>query len=183
MKNLKASNTRSVPNQMYFARRWSSEGPKAAASRVRTLLLTPSAPTIEVGARELIGAGLGVEVQPHAEPVGTALEDVEQHPPAQRREAVPARGDDLAAVVDVDLRPAREVTGDLRVGGGLGRLDRLQRLVGEHDAEAERVVGRVALVDVHVERRLELLDQDREVEPCGTSADDRDPHACSIALL
>ena len=46
MKNLKASKTSSVPSHMYFERRGSSDGRNAASCRVRTVLLTPSAPTI-----------------------------------------------------------------------------------------------------------------------------------------
>jgi len=56
MKNLKASKTRSVPNQTYFERRGSSDGRNAPSSARRTVLLTPSAPTI----RSASGSSAGV---------------------------------------------------------------------------------------------------------------------------
>ena len=147
MKNLKASNTSSVPSHMYFDRRGSSDGRNAASCWERTALLTPSAPTIRSALGELARAGLGAEVQLHAERGGALLEHVEQRAAAQRREAVAAGGDHLAPVVDVDLGPAGELRRDRGERLGIGGLDALERLVGEDDAEAERVVGGVALVD------------------------------------
>jgi hypothetical protein len=140
-----------------------------------------------VGADDEIGVQdvgcLGAEAQVHAELRGPALQDVEQQLAAERGEAVAPGGQHLAAVVHVDLAPAREPARDLRERGRVGRFDRVERLVGEDDAEAEGVVRRVALVDAHVVRRVELLDQEREVEPCGTSTGDRDPHGGRIIAL
>ena len=56
-------------------------------------------------------------------------------------------------------------------------LDAAERLVGEHDAEAERVVGGVALPDRDLVRRVELLAQRGEVEPARAAADDGDAQA------
>jgi hypothetical protein len=130
----------------------------------------------EVGVREV---GIRAEVQPHAERVGPPLQGAEQLPPAERREAVAAGGHDLALVVDVDLGPAGEQRGELRERLGVGRLDPLQRLVGEDDAEAERVVGSVPFVDPDVVGGVQPLGEDREVEPGRASTHDRDPHGCS----
>src|SRR3954471_14337095 len=184
MLNLNASKTRSVPNHAYFALRRSSDGPNASAWRRRSVLLTPSAATTRSNSSSRPapptsawkGRATSRPAGPRRGGVGRGLEDVEQVHARERREAVAAAREHLAAVVDVDLGPAREAPGDLVVGLAVGGLERGQRLVGEHDAEAERVVGRVALVDRHLVRRVELLEQDRQVEPGGPTADDRGPH-------
>ena len=81
------------------------------------------------------------------------------------------------AVVDVDVGPAREPLGDLRVRLGVGVLEHGQRLVGEDDPEAERV-GRLApIVDRDLAVGPDLPHQDREVEPAGAAADYGNPHA------
>jgi hypothetical protein len=82
----------------------------------------------------------------------------------------------MAAVVDVDVGPAGEALGDLRVGLGIRVLEHGQRLVREHDAEPERVARRIALVQGELPVGSDLAHQDREIEPAGASADDRDPH-------
>ena len=126
---------------------------------------------------------LAAEAQLDAERRRARLQDVQQLLAAERREPVPAAGHHLVAVVDVDVAPADEAARDLVVALGIGRLERGQRLVGEDDAEAERVVGRVALVDHDLVGGVEPLEQDREVEPAGAAARDRDPHGATIAIL
>ena len=83
----------------------------------------------------------------------------------------------LAPVPGVDVRPAREALADRRHGLRIRGLEVLHRLVGEHDAPAERVVGLVLLVDVDARRGQRLLEQQREVEPGGAAADAGDLHA------
>src|SRR6185437_3465133 len=67
----------------------------------------------------------------------------------------------------------------LRVHGLVGVLDAAQGLVGEHHAEPERVVGRVALPDGDLVLRAELAGQRREVQAAGTAANDRDAQRAS----
>ena len=104
------------------------------------------------------------------------LEDLEQSLAAQRREAVPAAGDDLTLVVDVDVVPARELSLHLVVDDRVGVCDPAERLVGEDDAETEGVVGSVALPHADLVIRPELLGESGEVEPARSTTDDCDPH-------
>jgi enamine deaminase RidA (YjgF/YER057c/UK114 family) len=58
----------------------------------------------------------------------------------------------------------------------IGVLDAAEGLVGEHDPEAEGVVGGVALGDGDLVPGVELLGERREVQAAGTAAKDRDTH-------
>src|SRR5690606_3547168 len=69
-----------------------------------------------------------------------------------------------------------EVGGDLAVRRLVGVAEVAQRLVREHDTEAEGVVGPVALDDLDVRRRKRLLQEDRRVESRGPAADHVDAH-------
>ena len=99
----------------------------------------------------------------------------------------------LAPVVDVDVGPAGEPLAIGRARPGVGVLDAAEGLVGEHDAEAERVVGGVALPHGDLVGRVELLGERGEVEAARAAADDRDLHgrgspfrsaaACSLARI
>ena len=65
----------------------------------------------------------------------------------------------------------------------VGVLDAAERLVGEDHAEAERVVGGVALPDGDLVVRAELLGQGGEVQPARAASDDRDAHGvCRLPL-
>ena len=92
------------------------------------------------------------EADGHAQLGAAVLQDLKQAAPAHRGEPVPAAGDHLAAVVHVDVVPAGELALHLAVDAGIGVLDAAEGLVGEHDAEAEGVVGRVALEDSNLRR-------------------------------
>jgi hypothetical protein len=70
---------------------------------------------------------------------------------------VAAAGDDPPADVDVDVVPARELALHRAVDLRVGVLDAAERLVGEDDAEAERVVRRVALPDSDLVARSSCL--------------------------
>ena len=104
------------------------------------------------------------------------LEHLEQAAPAHGGEPVAAAGDDLAAVVHVDVVPARELALHLPVDAGVGVLDAAERLVGEDDTEAEGVIGRIALPDCDVGSGQQLARQGGEVQPARAAASNRDPH-------
>jgi hypothetical protein len=109
-----------------------------------------------------------------AELLAPLAQDRQQAPPADRRETVAARSLHLALEVDVDVVPDREVLAQALEEGGVGVLDPAERLVGEDNAEAERVVGGVPLPDVDLVLRVEQLDERRQVETRGSTADDCD---------
>jgi hypothetical protein len=66
---------------------------------------------------------------------------------------------------------------DRRVGLGIVFVEERERTVGEHDAEAERRIGRVLLEHAHVHLGMAALEQIGKVETGGTRAEDGDPHA------
>ena len=139
-----------------------------------------------VGGQHEIGPGPGRgivdlcrELQADAELGGAGLQDVEQPLARQPGEAVAGRRQHLILIVDLDVVPVREGAGDGGVGLGVGLLEILERRVGEHDAEAERVVRSVALENGDVVPGIGLLHEDREVE-AGRSAADRDDLHTSI---
>ncbi len=134
-----------------------------------------------MGARQLGSVRrLALEVQGDTERLAALLEDLQEPLPAHRGEAVAPAGDDLAAVVDVDVVPAGELPLHAGIDRRVGVLDAAQRLVGEHDAEAERVVGGVPLPDGYLVARAELPGEGGEIQPARAAAHDRDPHAASL---
>jgi hypothetical protein len=100
--------------------------------------------------------------------------DREQALPADRGEPMPARGEDLPVVVNVDVVPGREILGEPFIECGVGVLDASQRLVGKDDPEPKGVVCGVSLPDLDLVVRVEQLDQRRQVESSRPAADDRD---------
>lgn len=66
--------------------------------------------------------------------------------------------------------------------GRVRLLDAAEGLVGEYDAEAEGVVGGVALPDGDGPGGIEPLEEGGGVEPAGSAADDRDPQGGAGAL-
>jgi hypothetical protein len=117
-----------------------------------------------------------------AERLGATLQDVEEDLARQAGETVTARGHDLAAIMDIDGVPVGEAPRDLAVCLGIGRGDVAERLIGEHDAPAERVLRAVALDDDDPMRRIEALHQDGEEQPGRAAADAYDMHADRFAL-
>src|SRR5713226_934704 len=75
-----------------------------------------------------------------------------------------------------DIIPISEFLGDTAVAWGIVFFEIVQRGVGEHHAEAESVVGAVALVDRDLGVRPLLSKQDRRIETGRSSPDDRDLH-------
>ena len=80
----------------------------------------------------------------------------------------PRRADCAAAEIDVDVVPVIERVED-RVGArGVGGAQVAERLVGEHDAPAERVVRAVALDDGDLVRRVAASSSTgRSTDPAG----------------
>ena len=128
-------------------------------------------PVVEIGAR------LMFEMQHDAEIARPRLEKVQQALATDADEAVAGRADRLAMDMDFDIVPMREFRGDRRAGDRIVRHQVLDRLVGEDDAPAERVVGPVAFEDVDVVRRIAQLHRDREIEPGGPPAEASDAHS------
>src|SRR5215469_7454865 len=112
----------------------------------------------------------------HAEVGAALLQNLEQPPPSHRREPMPAAGDDLTAVVDVDVVPTGELALHLTVDAGIGVLDAAQGFVGEHHPEAERVIRRVPLPHGDVGGGHELPGQRGEIQAAWPAARYCDPH-------
>jgi hypothetical protein len=120
---------------------------------------------------------VALEAEVDVELAAARVEDLQQALPRQTAEAV-AGGERLrAADRRLDVAPVGEALRDLRVRLGIGLLEAAERLVGEHDAPAERVVGLVAFVDDDLRLRKGLPHQDGEIEPGRPAADARDLHA------
>ena len=181
--NVNASSTRSVPNQANLQPCGSTRAPKRSASVRRTRLLTPSAPTTRSASAAISARSPTSAPKRRSTPSSRArsLQDPQQLLARDRRERVAARAQQPAAVADVDGRPARERVGDPQVRLGVGVAQRAERLLREHDAPAERRVGRVALEHGDVVPRVRLRQQDRQLEPRGPGADDPDLHASTSA--
>ena len=78
--------------------------------------------------------------------------------------------------MDVDVVPVTERGEDLGVGFGVRRFEVAERLVGEDDAPAERVVRQVALDDGDLVPRVGLFQQQREIQARGAATDAEDAH-------
>ncbi len=81
-----------------------------------------------------------------------------------------------AAEMHGDVVPVGEFLGDAAVARKIVLLEIVQRGIGKHHAEAERVVGAVALIHGDLGARALLLEQDRCVETRRSATDDRDFH-------
>jgi hypothetical protein len=125
--------------------------------------------------RHFVG-DIGFEHQAHAERLAAALQDVQQALAPDAAEAVSARADRAALEVDVDVVPVIERVADLGVRFGLGESEVAERLVGEHDAPAECVVGPIALDYGDLPARVRALGEQREVEAGRTAAHAQDAH-------
>ena len=130
---------------------------------------------VGVGVRREVG-DLDLELELHAEVRATPLQEVEERLPGHPREAVPGRGHDRAAVVDLDVVPVGERADDLLVGLAVGLRESLEGRVGEHHAESEGVVRAVPLEDGDVVLGVGLLHERGEVESRRPAADADDLH-------
>src|ERR1700730_13611217 len=177
-KNVKASNGRVEPIQANLFGRRSTLGRNASACCARMRELMPSAATTRSALR--VRLDLGLEFQLDAERAGALLQQPQQRDPRTAAKAVAADAMHGAFEVDLDVVPVGEIVGDRPVALWVVLLEGLQRLVREHDAEAERVVRAVALEDGEPHLRPGLLGQDREIKPRRAAADDIDLHVCPL---
>jgi len=116
-------------------------------------------------------AGITIEAHLHAEFAAAVLQDVEQRVARAAAEAVAADAVGGAAEMDLDVVPVGKVPDDGAVALAVIAFERVERLVGEHHAEAEGVVRPVPLVDRDVPTRPGLLRQQREVQAAGPATD------------
>src|SRR4029079_6686342 len=116
--------------------------------------------------------GLRAVFDVDAERICAPAQNLQQHGARGAAEAVAADAERGAAEVDLDVVPVGEVADDLPVGFEVVGFEPRQRLVGEHHAEAERVVRLVALEYGDARLRPRLFHQDGEVEAGRTSTDD-----------
>src|SRR5205807_6073220 len=82
-----------------------------------------------------------------------------------------------------NIVPIGEFLGDAAIARRIVLFEIVQRGVGEHHAEAEGVVGAVALIDRDLGLRPLLSQQDRGIETGRSAADDRNLHNGPPALL
>ncbi len=133
----------------------------------------------EIGPAEVLEGDLVAEAQLGPERRRAVLQQRQQLAAAEGREAVATRAGRVAPVVDVDVGPAHETRHDLGVALGVGVLEDGERLVGEHDPEAERVGGCVALEDGHLPVGPQPAHENGEVEPGRPAPGDGNPHRLS----
>ena len=136
-----------------------------------------------VGQHHQIGIGkaglvldIGLEPQDYAEFARPLLQDQEQRAARAAAEAIAADPVHGAAEMHGDIVPIGELLGDTAIALRIVFLEIVQCGVGKHHAEAEGVVGAVALIDRDLGLRPLLLEQDRGIETGRSAADDRDLH-------
>ena len=91
------------------------------------------------------------------------LQDAEQRHAGDAGEAVAGAADLGALLMDGNVVPIGEFGADAVERGAVAGEEFSQCLVGEHDAEAERVVGLVLLDDLDVPIGAALLGQQGEI--------------------
>ena len=140
----------------------------------------PVRPDDEIGALEFFEVmDLVLELQPDAERLAAALQDVEQNFPRDAGEHMAAGADLRIAVVNVDRVPAGEALADLGIGVVVGVAQRPKRFFRKHHPPTKGRVRRVSLDDPHLVARVGLLGQQREVQSGGAAADDGVAHRLS----
>jgi hypothetical protein len=173
-----ASYRRCVPSQMKRLGRVTTSGLKICAYLLRILELMPSlAITRSASGKSVSAVDLGLELQLHAQFFAARLQDVEQLLAPDADEAVAAAAQRAALELELDVVPVVEGLLDGGSGGRVPLAHVVHRLVGEHHAPAEGVVGLVALDDRDVVARVQLLHQQPEVQPGRAAPDADDLHA------
>ena len=136
-----------------------------------------------VGDHDQVGIGepalvvdVGFEQQRHAEFAGAFLQDQQQRAARTAAKAVAADAMDGAAEMHGDVVPVGEFLGDAAIARRIVFFEIVERRIREHHAEAERVVGAVALIDRDLGLRPLLLQQDRGVETGRSATDYRHLH-------
>jgi hypothetical protein len=114
------------------------------------------------------GADLDPVADLDAETQRLVPQDAKQGRARDAAEAVAGRAQDLAVIVDVDVVPVMEARLQAIDGDRIRGREVPHRRVGEHDAEAERVVGLMPLEEGDLVRRVFLLEEDREIQRGGT---------------
>ena len=143
----------------------------------RKRLLMPSASTIRsASAKRAFVVDIGLEQQRHAEFAGALLQDQQQRPARAAAKAVAADAVHGAAEMHGNVVPIGEFLGDAAVARRIVFLEIVERRVREHHAEAEGVVGAVALIDRDLGLRPLLFQEDRGIETGRSAADNRDLH-------
>ena len=112
-----------------------------------------------------------------AERARAPAQNLQQRPARAAAEAVAADAVGGAAEMDLDVVPVGKVADDGAIALAVVAFERVERLVGEHHAEAEGIVGPVALEHGDARLRPCLLHQDREIEPGRAAADHVNFHA------
>ena len=112
-----------------------------------------------------------------AERARAPAQNLQQRPARAAAEAVAADAVGGAAEMDLDVVPIGKVADDGAIALAVIALERVERLVGEHHAEAEGIVGPVALEHGDARLRPCLLHQDREIEAGRAAADHVNFHA------
>ena len=120
---------------------------------------------------------LGLELQLDAELRSPLLQKQQQRPSRAPAEAVATDAVHAVLEVDRDVVPIGEVANDVLIALRIVFCEIVEGFVGKHHAEAEGVVGTIALEHGDLRVRTLLLEQDREVEARRPAADDRDLHA------
>ena len=146
-------------------------------------VLVAEAAVDAVGEHDQIGIGkaafvvdIGFEQDRHAEFAGALLQDQQQRPARAAAKTVAADAVHGAAEMHGDVVPIGEFLGDAAVARRIVFLEIVERGVREHHAEAEGVVGAVALIDRDLGLGPLLLQEDRGIETGRSAADNRDLH-------
>ena len=105
------------------------------------------------------------------------LQDAQQRHARDPGKPVAGATDLHALLMHRDVVPVAELGPDAVKRATVARQELAQRLVGEHHAEAERVVGPVLLDDLDVPIAPAFLGQQGEIQAAGSATDHRDLHA------
>ncbi len=178
--NVNASNRFFVPSQTKRHRRGVHLRPEdvrvARADRAVDAVAGDHEVGVVLRRDDALVGDVGLEHEPDAELLAAGLQDVEQPLAADAAEAVTARRDLAALEEHVDVVPVVERLQDRPRGGLVGGDEVAERLVGENDAPAERVVRPVALDDDDFAARILLLHQQAEIQAGRPAADACDVH-------
>src|SRR5262249_15944006 len=111
------------------------------------------------------------------ERTGALVQQAQERGPRAAAKTIAADAPHRTLEMDLDVVPVGEVAGDRPVALRVVRLEGVEGLVGEDHAEAQGVVRPVALKHGDARGRPFLLEQDREIEPGRSAADDVNLHA------
>src|SRR5947208_2807342 len=164
-------------------RRHTTRGNRIQIAEPRRTVARHDDVSAEVARGGLIVDDVVLEHELDAEILAAPLQDVQQADAADAAEAVAARSNGTAAEMDVDVVPVIEGTDDLSCGFRVRALQIAERLIGEHDTPAERVLRAVALEHAHFVPGIGELCEQRRVKTCGTAANAKKPHSAWSSLM